>query len=56
MDDRLVVLIYHVRDVATEIAQFVATTKREDLTKNVMIERGAYEPLHGRGPCDPHTG
>lgn len=45
-DDRLRVLVYHIRDVAADIAVFVRTTKREDAHANVFTERGLIMSLY----------
>lgn len=46
IDDRLRVLIYHIRDVATEIEAFVARNQREDLREDVFLERGLVMSLY----------
>lgn len=40
MDDRLQVLILHIRDVAMELNEFTRTHKVDDLRRDVMVERG----------------
>ena len=45
-DERLRVLIYHVRDVAAEIAGFLSRHTREDLQNDIFAERGLIMSLY----------
>jgi uncharacterized protein with HEPN domain len=45
-DDRLRVLVWHIRDVASEIADFVASNTREQIRSNLFAERGLVHSLY----------
>ena len=45
-DERLRVLIYHLRDIAAEIAAFVGTTTQENVHANLFAERGLIMSLY----------
>jgi uncharacterized protein with HEPN domain len=45
-DDRLRVLIWHIRDVASEIADFVASHTREEVRSDLFRERGLVHSLY----------
>jgi uncharacterized protein with HEPN domain len=46
IDERLRVLIYHIRDTAAEIGTFVAMNNREDVQANLFAERGLIMSLY----------
>lgn len=45
-DERVRVLVWHIRDVAREIAEFVAANSRDDVRANVILERGLVHSLY----------
>jgi uncharacterized protein with HEPN domain len=45
-DDRLRALIWHIRDVASEIADFAASNTREEVRSNLFSERGLVHSLY----------
>jgi len=45
-EDRLRVLVWHIRDVASEIAAFVGSTSREEVRANLFLERGLLHSLY----------
>jgi uncharacterized protein with HEPN domain len=45
-DERLRVLVWHIRDVAAEISTFVAANTREQVTADLFAERGLVHSLY----------
>lgn len=45
MDERLTILVYHIRDTSAEIAEFVATSTRDDLRTDLKLERALVMSL-----------
>lgn len=45
-DDRLRVLVWHIRDVAAEISQFVAANSQEQVKANLFAARGLVHSLY----------
>jgi uncharacterized protein with HEPN domain len=45
-DERLTALVWHIRDVASEIAAFVGSTTRENVRSNLFLERGLVHSLY----------
>jgi len=45
-DDRLRVLVWLIRDVASEIADFVGSRTREDVQSDIFLERGLVHSLY----------
>ena len=46
IDDRLRVLVWHIRDVAAEISEFVAANSREQVKANLFAARGLVHSLY----------
>lgn len=44
--DRLSILVWHIRDVAAEIADFVANNARTDVRADLFLERGLVHSLY----------
>ena len=45
-DDRVRVLVWHIRDIAAEISAFVASNTREQVKANLFAERGLVHSLY----------
>jgi len=45
-DDRLRVLVWHIRDVALEVADFVGSRTLEDVQSDIFLERGLVHSLY----------
>ncbi|WP_374618938.1 DUF86 domain-containing protein [Devosia sp.] len=46
IDNRLRVLVWHIRDVAAEIAEFVAANSQEQVKANLFAARGLVHSLY----------
>ena len=45
-DDRLSILVWHIRDVAAQVAKFVSGTTEAEVRSNLFLERGLVHSLY----------